>query len=94
MEYADILEAPLVFAMNNGFCQTRHLHKKEALFIDEKEVNELIRQKEALKFLSQNTNKIDITPKEVRVSRQELMGILKNLIIRLEAKGLELVLKG
>ncbi len=42
MEYADMLNAPLVFAMNNGFCQTKHLHTGKPLFIDENEVTEII----------------------------------------------------
>lgn len=71
MEYADILEVPLIFAMNNSYCQTRHLYKNNPLFIDDKEVNELIRQKEALKFIESNLNEIDITPKQVRLSRQD-----------------------
>lgn len=25
-EYAEMLDAPLIFAMNNGFCETRHLY--------------------------------------------------------------------
>jgi type I restriction enzyme M protein len=87
MEYADILEAPLIFAMNNSYCRTRHLYKNKPLFIDDKEVNELIRQKEALKFIESNLNEIDITPKQVRLSRQELVNIFKTLNITLRADG-------
>ncbi|HCV3290663.1 TPA: type I restriction enzyme HsdR N-terminal domain-containing protein, partial [Acinetobacter baumannii] len=32
-EYAEMLDAPLIFAMNNGFCETRHLYTQKPLFI-------------------------------------------------------------
>lgn len=88
MEYADILQAPLIFAMNNSYCQTRHLSNGKPLFINENEVNELIRQKEALKFLQENTNEIYTIPKKVIVSRQELIKIFQNLNDVLRDEGL------
>jgi type I restriction enzyme M protein len=88
MEYADILKAPLIFAMNNGYCQTRHLYQNKPLLIDEQEVNDLIRQKDALKFIQDKTNSIEITPKHIRVSRQELVSIFKNLNDTLRDEGL------
>ncbi|MFT4967343.1 MAG: type I restriction enzyme M protein [Candidatus Deianiraeaceae bacterium] len=88
MEYAEILEAPLIFAMNNSYCQTRHLATGKPLFINENEVNELIRQKEALKFFHEKTNEIYTIPKKVIVSRQELIKIFENLNDVLRDEGL------
>ncbi len=56
-----MLDAPLIFAMNNGFCETRHLYTQKPLFIDENEVNELIRVNEAKEFILQETNGIYYT---------------------------------
>lgn len=88
MEYASILNTPLIFAMNNKYCQTRHLYTEKPLFIDEKEVNELIRQREALEFIKHETNEIYITPKEVLISREELINIFKNFNNTLRGEGL------
>ncbi|MCW9687987.1 N-6 DNA methylase [Proteus terrae] len=88
MEYADMLNAPLVFAMNNGFCQTKHLHTGKPLFIDENEVTEIISIKNAKEFISQNTDSIYITPKEVLLSRNELINIFKLLNNTLRGEGL------
>lgn len=87
-KYAEILDAPLIFAMNNGYCQTRHLYTQKPLFINENEVNELIRQKEALKFLEEKSNEIYTIDKNVIVSRHELINVFNNLNNTLRAEGL------
>lgn len=87
-EYAEILDAPLIFAMNNNFCETMHLAQKKPLFINENEVNELIRQKEAVEFLKNNTNSIYTIPKEIIVSRKELISIFNSLNNSLRAEGI------
>ncbi|ENY7831915.1 type I restriction endonuclease, partial [Acinetobacter baumannii] len=87
-EYAEMLDAPLIFAMNNGFCETRHLYTQKPLFIDENEVNELIRVNEAKEFILQETNGIYITPKEILVSRKELINVFKKLNNSLRGEGL------
>lgn len=88
MDYAEMLNAPLVFAMNNGFCQTKHLHTGKPLFVDENEVNELISIKCAKEFIFQNTDSIYITPKEILLSRTELINIFKLLNNTLRGEGL------
>lgn len=88
MDYSEILGAPLIFAMNNSYCQTKHLYTNKPLFINENEVNELIRQKEAQKFIEENTNSIYTIPKNVIISRKELIGLFKNLNNSLRAEGL------
>ncbi len=73
--------------MNNSYCQTKHLYSNKPLYINENEVNELIRQKEDLKFLQDNTNSIYTIPKNVIVSRQELISIFKSLNNTLRGEG-------
>lgn len=58
------------------------------LFIDENEVNELIRVNEAKEFILQETNGIYITPKEILVSRKELINVFKKLNNSLRGEGL------
>lgn len=86
--YAELLNAPLIFAMNNSYCQTRHLTEKKPLFINEQEVNELIRTKEAIKFITDNSNEIYTISKEILLSRQELITIFKNINDSLRSEGL------
>ena len=69
-------------------CQTRHLYTGKPLYIDEKEVNELIRPKEAFQFVYDKSNEIYITPKEIILSRHELINIFKNLNNELRGEGL------
>lgn len=94
IEYATILNAPLVFVMNNSYCQTKFITNEEnqsngkPLFINENEVNELIREVEALQFLRDNTNSIYTIDKEVIISRQELIRIFENLNDVLRGEGL------
>jgi type I restriction enzyme M protein len=88
-EYAEILETPLIFAMNNSYCLTKHLDKKEPLYINEREVNELIGIKEAEKFIIEGTNKIYTIPQKYILSRQELITIFKNLNNTLKGEGLQ-----
>lgn len=87
-EYAEILDAPLIFAMNNSYCQTRHLKIQKPLYINEQEVNELIRIKEALKFIDKKSNEIYTIGKEILLSRQELITMFKNINDSLRSEGL------
>ena len=88
MEYAEILNAPLIFAMNSGYCQTKHLYTNKPLYINENEVNELIRETEALKFLQENSNEIYTLPKQVILSRQELISFFSRINDSLREEGL------
>ncbi|MDR0675767.1 MAG: N-6 DNA methylase [Elusimicrobiota bacterium] len=87
-EYAKTLNAPLIFAMNGAYCLTRHLYADKPLYINENEVNELIGVKEANKFIEDNTNSIYTIPKNVILSRQELINIFRDLNDSLRSEGL------
>jgi len=87
-EYARELEAPLIFAMNGAYCETRWLNNKKPLILNGEEVKEIIREIEALKFLQENSNEIYTLPPNVIVSRQELLSIFKELNNTLRGEGL------
>ncbi len=80
--------------MNNAYCQTKFITNEEnedygkPLFINENEVNELIREVEALQFLEEKTNSIYTIEKKIIVSRQELIKIFENLNDVLRSEGL------
>lgn len=88
-EYANILQAPLIFAMNNSYCKTKHLYTNKPLFINNSEVNELIKQTEASKFLQDNTNAIYTVPKKVILSRQDLIRIFGEINKTLRGAGIK-----
>ena len=87
-EYANALSAPLIFAMNGAYCETRWLKNKKPLILNDEEVKELIREKEALKFLQENSNEVYTIPKEVVISRKELITIFNVVNNTLRGEGL------
>lgn len=86
--YASKLGAPLIFAMNGAYCETRWLGNKKPLILNGEEVKEIIKEIEALEFLKKNSNEIYTLPKNVIVSRQELLSIFKDLNNTLRDEGL------
>ena len=87
-EYALALDAPLVFAMNGSYCETRYIPNGKNLLLNGNEVRELIREAEALKFLEEQSNEVYTIPQEVVVSREDLIRIFKNLNDTLRGEGL------
>lgn len=91
-QYAKVLNAPLVFAMNNRSAMTRYVGEGvgygQELILNGKEVRELLREKECLKFLEEQSNDVYTIPKEVIKSRQELIGIFASLNDALRREGL------
>ncbi|UQY79928.1 N-6 DNA methylase [Candidatus Hepatincola sp. Av] len=88
-EYASLLQAPLIFAMNNSYCQTKHLYTNKPLFINDNEVNELIKQTEAVKFLHENSNSIYTVPQDIILSRQDLISNFKQINAKLRQLGFQ-----
>lgn len=80
--YAEQLDAPLVFATDGIFYKTLHTKKHTPLFLNGDEVDELMRELEALKFL--NNNEVNTIAPEVIDSRKELIRIFEesNNILR------------
>jgi len=87
-EYAVLLNAPLVFAMNGSYCETRFVPNDKELILNKEEVRELLRETEALEFLKQGTNEVCTIPKEVLVSRNDLIAIFADLNDVLRSEGL------
>lgn len=87
-EYARALNVPLIFAMNGAYCETRWLGNKEPLVLNGEEVKEIIREREALEFLKSDSNEVYTLPKDVVISRKELLPIFKGLNNVLRGEGL------
>lgn len=73
--YAEQLQAPLVFATDGIYYKTLHSKIHKPLYLDGEEVNELIRELEAIKFLE--NNEVDTISKEVKYDRQQLINIFE-----------------
>ena len=89
-EYANLLEVSLIFAMNGTHCESRFVNNNKELILNDEEVRELIREKEALQFLKENTNEIYTIPQQVIISRGELIRIFKDLNDILRNEGIRL----
>lgn len=87
-EYAKLLDVPIVFAMNGAYCEARFVANNKELILNGEEVKELLREKELLAFLEEPSNEAWTIPKEVKVSREELISIFKNLNNILRSEGL------
>lgn len=88
MQYASCLNAPIVFAMNGAYAETRYVPNDKGLILNGSEVREIIREFEALAFIHGQSNEAYTIPKEVVVSRKELIKIFHGLNETLRAEGL------
>jgi type I restriction enzyme M protein len=86
MEYAKILEAPIVFATDGIFCKSLHIKFNKTLLLNGQEVDEFIREALALKFL--NECEINTVSQEVKYSRSELIKIFNEANNMLRGEGL------
>lgn len=86
--YAKILNAPLIFAMNGAYCETRWLNNEKPLILNGEEVKEIIREREALEFLKKGSNEVYTLPQNVVISRKELLFIFKEMNNVLRGEGL------
>ncbi len=87
-EYAKLLDCPLIFATNGAYCETRFVASDKELILNGEEVRELLREKEILAFLEANNNEAWTIPLEVKLSREKLISIFKNLNDVLRAEGI------
>ncbi len=88
IEYAKVLNIPLVFAMNGIYCETCFVPNGKSLFLNGNEVKQLIRESEVLKFVEENSNDVYTIPSNIVASRDSLMTIFKNLNYILKSEGL------
>lgn len=87
-EYTKLLDIPIVFAMNGAYCEARFVPNNKELILNGEEEKELLREKELLAFLEESSNEAWTIPKEVKVSREELISVFKNLNNLLRSEGL------
>lgn len=86
-EYAEQLDAPIVFATDGVFTKTLHTKARKPLMLNGDEVDELIRETLALKYLV--TNEISTLDKRVIKSRGELISIFGTVNNLLREEGLQ-----
>ncbi len=84
--YAKQLSAPIVFATDGIYYKTLHTKFHKPLYLNGEEVDELIRELEAIKFLE--NNEVETISTEVKWSRQELIKIFEEANNLLRAEGL------
>jgi len=85
--YAERLEAPIVFATDGVFTKTLHLKANKPLKLNGEEIDELIRETLALKYLS--TNEVNTLDKKVIKSRGELISLFDTVNDLLREEGLQ-----
>ena len=88
LEYADKLNAPLVFATNGTFCKTSYLYNGKELFLNGNEVREILSFAEALVFFQEKTNAVYTIPQKVIKSRDELLKLFADANDLLRGEGL------
>jgi type I restriction enzyme M protein len=87
-KYAEKLGAEIVFATNGIYCETLYLPNKKGLILNGNDVRELLREIEALQFLKEKSNEAYTIPKEVIISRKELINVFTNLNDKMRSEGL------
>ena len=86
-EYANRLDAPLVFATDGVFTKTIHARVQKPLILNGEELDELIREALAIKYIG--TNEVQTLGKRVIQSRSELISIFSTVNNLLREEGLQ-----
>jgi len=83
--YASPLNAPIVFATDGTFINTRHIAENKELTIDNNPLNELVSEKILLRFIKEGAN-IESLSKTIKYTRTELIKIFEwaNNLLRKE----------
>lgn len=84
--YADSLGAPLVFATDGVFCKSFHTKEHKSPLLNGNEVDELIRESLALRFL--NNSEVNTISPKVQYDRKELIKIFDEANNMLRGDGL------
>ena len=85
--YAKPLDAPLIFAYNDTFVETRFLYNNRPLKIDGEDVKQLIDHYTALRFIHEGSEILSAPP-EINYSREQLIKIFKRTSNLLREAGL------
>jgi len=86
--YARPLNAPLIFAYNDTFVAARYLHNNRPLKIDGEDVRQFVDHYTSLRFVNEGPEILS-APKDVQVSREELIRIFKRQANYLRESGLQ-----
>lgn len=86
--YADTLNVPIVFATDGVYYKSLYTSTLKPLLLNGEEVDELIRELIAIKYLEGGTNELDTIPKQIQLSRQELINIFDEANNTLRVEGL------
>ena len=86
--YAKPLEAPLVFAYNDTFVETRYLYNGHPLKIDGDDIRQFVDHYTSLRFVNEGPEILS-APQHVQVSREELIRIFKRQANYLREAGLQ-----
>jgi len=87
ISYAEQLGAPIVFATDGVFTKTVHVKSNKPLVLNGEEIDELIRETLALRYLT--TNEVSTLDKKVIRSRGELISIFGTVNDLLREEGLQ-----
>lgn len=87
IEYAERLDVPIIFATDGVFTKTLHVKVNKPLMLNGEELDELIRETLALKYLI--TNEVNTLDKRVIKSRGELISIFSTVNNLLREEGLQ-----
>ena len=87
-DYARPLEAPLVFAYSGSFVEARHVALERSLKIDGEDVRQFVDHHTALRFVHEGPEILS-GPKDVQISRSELVRIFKRQANYLREAGLQ-----
>ncbi len=85
-KYATCLGAPLVFATNGVYCQTKHIGKNRPLRYNGEVVSSLLKEESVLQFLT--THEVDIRPEQVKIDKEHLIRLFKQINKLLRKHGL------
>ena len=86
--YSKPLEAPLIFAYNDTFVETRFLYNGRVLKIDGEDVKQLVDHYTALRFLHEGSEILSAPP-EINYSREKLIKLFKKTSDLLREAGLQ-----
>ncbi len=87
-DYAERIEAEIVFACNGSSLKSQHLKNREPLYLNGVEVNELLPLQLLKQFQTEETNEIFTVPREIIKSREELISLFSELNDDLRAAGI------
>lgn len=91
-EYADCIDAKIIFAVDGSIVETRWIDGNEYLKSDDMLITELLTEKTLHKFIDSNTFEI-FTPKKATKTREDLIAVFKktNDLLRIEGlrEGIE-----